>query len=603
MKFLLKLAPVPTLESDPGNALAAQALRGALIGVLLYTIPFFAVMIPFFAVRKLAGSALFLIVLLAAFLSLFFFRKGNLKLASWTFLCAAWLFASILVLFSGGISSPGLAVYIPLIIVTALLLGRFAAWVYAAVCVATTLLLALTENAGLHLAKYFPAPPMATWFIILFFVAIVTVPVCRVLGTFSEALTKVHRQVEQLRRQEQELRESEERFRGMADTAPVMIAVSGPDKLATFFNRGWLEFRGRSMEQELGDGWIAGLHPEEREDILAKYASTFRDRRKCCSEYRLLRSDGEYRSILCNAAPRSLGDGTFSGYIATCIDVTDIKRLQQKVLAADKVESLRVLAMGVAHDFRNLLGGVLACAELALDEVESSPMKEDLLRINSAVNLGNEIVDQLMTYAGDTRPSVEEVNLSVLVAEMSQLLKVVISKNVVLKLELTDNLPAVYANPAQIRQVLMNLVLNASEAIGQRDGLIRVSTRLVSGREFLPVGGVIGSGELLERNYILLEVSDNGCGMTAETQSKIFDPFFTTKPSGHGLGLAVVEGIVHTHKGVLALRSLPGQGSIFQILLPIVEKSGHGVSERDCGAAENRFWSMAQGCREVSGGW
>jgi CheY-like chemotaxis protein len=164
---------------------------------------------------------------------------------------------------------------------------------------------------------------------------------------------------------------------------------------------------------------------------------------------------------------------------------------------------------------------------------------------------------------------------------MLELLEVSVSKHAVLETTLGKNLPTVRANSGQLRQIVMNLITNASEAIGDRDGVIRVATGLVTVRRDSPVAGSddLGSGQ-----YVQLEVSDTGCGMTREMQAKVFDPFFTTKLSGHGLGLAVVQGIVRRLSGTIRVVSAPGKGAIFQLLLPYVEETaqpGNSASQAE----------------------
>jgi len=374
----------------------------------------------------------------------------------------------------------------------------------------------------------------------------------------------------QRKRAEIALRESEERFRNLANTAPVMIVASGPDGKATFFNRVWLDFAGRTMEQELGNGWAEGVHPDDLDKCLSSYASSFEGRRNCHIEYRLRRADGEYRSVVCNGVPRFQPDGVLAGYIATCIDITDAKRAQEEALARQKLESVGQLARGIAHDFNNLLGGILATTELALaDRAEGSFPEEELLTTRTASIRGGEIVRQLMTYGGEESSAFEPIDLSLLVHEILQLLKVSISKHAILETELGEGLPAVNGNPEQIRQVVMNLVTNASEAIGDRAGVIRVTTARV---RVDPDAHVTGAANLPPGNYQKLEVSDTGSGMTSEVQTRIFDPFFTTKSTGRGLGLAAVQGIVRSHFGAIKVVSSLGQGTRFEVLLPCTDQ-------------------------------
>jgi PAS domain S-box-containing protein len=367
------------------------------------------------------------------------------------------------------------------------------------------------------------------------------------------------------------LRESEERFRNMADTAPVMIWVAGPDKLCTFFNKCCLDFTGHSLEQKIGDGWIAGVHPDDREPFLARYSSSFDARQGFQTVYRLRRADGEYRWVLTTGAARFTPSGVFAGYIGSCVDITELRRTQEEALTRQKLESLGLLAGGIAHDFNNLLGGILAQAELIKGDLPAGlSVGEEIEKIKAVAIRGSEIVRELMIYAGHEHTYViEPLDLSELAEEMLELLKVSISKNVVLKTDLDKNLPAIWGNAPQIRQVVMNLVINASEAIGEKEGVINVTTSHVRGGKNLAPNSAT---DLPEGDYARLEVSDTGCGLTEEAKLKIFDPFFTTKFAGRGLGLAVVQGIVLAHGGAINLVSAPGHGTTFQVLLSCTPK-------------------------------
>jgi PAS domain S-box-containing protein len=358
------------------------------------------------------------------------------------------------------------------------------------------------------------------------------------------------------------LLESEERFRNMADTAPVMIWVAGPDKVFTFFNKTWLDFVGRTLEQELDNGWIENVHPDDVGRCFASYCSSFDARQNFHIEYRLRRADGEYRWVLCSGVPRSAAGGIFAGYIGSDIDITDLRRAQEEAFERQKLESLGVLTGGIAHDFNNLLGSILAEAELAeADLAAGSSPGEQIERIKAVAIRAAEIVRELMIYSGQDKADLGPVDLSRLVGEMLELLRVSISKHAVLKTDLPKDLPAVRGNATQLRQIVMNLIINASEAIGQKDGVVEVSASLTAGGKDLPEG-----------DYLRLEVSDTGCGMTEEQKARIFEPFFTTKFAGRGLGLAVVQGIVRAHGGTVNLISAPDQGTRFQILLPCTDK-------------------------------
>jgi two-component system cell cycle sensor histidine kinase/response regulator CckA len=280
----------------------------------------------------------------------------------------------------------------------------------------------------------------------------------------------------------------------------------------------------------------------------------------------LLRADGEYRWVLDSGAPRLAPGGAFQGYIGSAIDITDLKRAQQEALDRQKLESVGALTAGIAHDFNNLLGSIIAEADLALSGLSTGqPPGEEIQRIVTIAFRASEIVRELMVFAGQETMNFEPVDVSPLVEDMLELLKVSISKHAILKADLRKDLPKITGHAAQIRQVIMNLIINASEAIGETKGVITVTTSRMTVEKDLASGSAL---DLPEGDWIRLEVSDTGCGMTEEQISRIFDPYFTTKLGGRGLGLAVVHGVVRTHGGLINVVSATSQGTKFQIFLP-----------------------------------
>jgi PAS domain S-box-containing protein len=266
--------------------------------------------------------------------------------------------------------------------------------------------------------------------------------------------------------------------------------------------------------------------------------------------------------------------------VTTVRDLTERKRSEQKqrelevqMQQAQKLESLGILAGGIAHDFNNLLTAILGHANLALmDLAPESPVRDSLREIDKASGRAAELCRQMLAYAGKGRFVVEPINLSRLIEELAHLLRVSISKKVLLRCHLAEGLPAIEADPAQLRQVAMNLVINAAEAIGATEGIIAISTGVRQcDKEYLRGNHLIE--ELAPGQYVFLEVADTGCGMDAETRRRIFDPFFTTKFAGRGLGLAAVLGIVRSHQGMLKVESEPGRGTTFRVLFPAVARS------------------------------
>jgi len=242
--------------------------------------------------------------------------------------------------------------------------------------------------------------------------------------------------------------------------------------------------------------------------------------------------------------------------------------LERKFQETQKLESLGVLAGGIAHDFNNLLTGVLGNASLARQELEaSSPAHPHIEQIEAVTLRAGELCKQMLAYSGKGRFQVQRLDLSALVRETTQLVQLSIDKTAVLRFNLAEGLPPVEADATQMRQVIMNLVINAGEALGGKSGVITINTGLVrADRGYLDQA--VLSPELPEGDYAYLEVSDNGCGMTPEQQARIFEPFFTTKFTGRGLGLSAVLGIVRGHRGAMRVYSEQGKGTTFKVVLP-----------------------------------
>jgi PAS domain S-box-containing protein len=383
------------------------------------------------------------------------------------------------------------------------------------------------------------------------------------------------------KRAEAAMRESEERFRRVFEEGPLGLALVGKDYRFLKVNTALCQMLGYSEAELVQKTFAEITHPD---DVRADVELTERLFRREISFYRIqkryVKKSGEVIWINLTASIILSPDGEPIHGLAMVEDITEIKRTQEEALLRQKLESVGTLAGGITHDFNNLLGAVQAQAELALAELDAgSSGKQELKAIREVAMRGSEIVRQLMIYAGTESAVVGLVDLSKTVDEMLSLLKVSVTKRAVIKANLDQDLPAIRASAAQIRQVVMNLITNASDAIGDREGVIRVITRRVTLK-----GGsaAISSRMLPDGDYVQLEVSDTGRGMSPQTQAKVFEPFFTTKSAGRGLGLAVVQGIVRSLGGAIHLTSEPDKGTTFQVLLPCAEitagASGHVMS-------------------------
>ncbi|MCX7667045.1 MAG: PAS domain S-box protein [Gemmataceae bacterium] len=335
------------------------------------------------------------------------------------------------------------------------------------------------------------------------------------------------------------------------------------------------------------DEFIEMIHPEDRERIREKLQNAFKTGQSVDDEYRFVLPNGEIRWLAGRGTVELDELGQPKRFLGISQNITERKkaeaeqrRLELQLQQTQKLESLGILAGGIAHDFNNLLTSILGYADLALEELPEGSSTRDLIEemINGALQAA-ELTRQMLAYSGKGRFKVEALNLSDLVEGLSRLLQISITKKCSLRSQLAKNLPLIEGDATQIRQIIMNLVINASEAIGDNNGLISV----ITGAKFFDKSALAEyplHEELQEGNYVYLEVSDTGSGMSPETLSKIFDPFFTTKFTGRGLGLSAVLGIVRGHKGAIKCTSELGKGTTFQVIFPVSEVSSPSIPKQ-----------------------
>lgn len=284
-------------------------------------------------------------------------------------------------------------------------------------------------------------------------------------------------------------------------------------------------------------------------------------------------------------------------FIVTVRDISDRKaseedrlKLERQISQTQKLESLGVLAGGIAHDFNNILMIILGNAQLAVSSTPpDSPARESLSHIELAAQRASELCRQMLAYSGKATFSKERVDLPVLVKELVHLLGTTVSKKAELLMDLAEDVPAVLGDPAQLRQVVMNLVINASEALMGNPGKITVKVGLFGiAQEELP-GYRLGAGSL-HGEYVMLEVADNGCGMDEDARTRVFEPFFTTKFAGRGLGLVAVLGIIRGHGAGILVESEPGEGTVVRVLFPPMSRASDSPVT-DAEAPSHGSWS------------
>jgi PAS domain S-box-containing protein len=292
--------------------------------------------------------------------------------------------------------------------------------------------------------------------------------------------------------------------------------------------------------------------------------------------YRIIRRDGSVRWLYDLTHLIRVG-GEVTHFLGYVIDITsrieaerEARSLEHQLLSAQRLESLGMLAGGVAHDFNNILTGILGEANLArraLTKSRWADVTTNIERIERLALRAAELTRQLLAYSGKGRFVVLPLRLSDVVEDMASMLGVVISKKASLELDLDGELPAVQCDRAQLQQVVMNLITNASEALGEDEGTITIRTRTRECTKEM-LDAAYAAADLEPGRYVVLEVSDTGVGMVDEVKAHVFDPFFTTKATGRGLGMSAIQGIVRAHRGAIQVCSTPGEGTRFEVLLP-----------------------------------
>jgi len=385
------------------------------------------------------------------------------------------------------------------------------------------------------------------------------------------------------------LRSSEEKYRELVENANSIILRRDPSGVITFFNEYAQRFFGYSESEILGKN-IVGTIMAETDSNGRDLAAMARDiglnpEQYASNENENVRRDGE--RVWVAWTNKAIRDASGKIVEILCIgnDVTAIKRADQErrtieahMRQAQKLESLGTLAGGLAHDFNNLLVGVLGYAEMALLELPPHlPARECLLQIERSAKRAAELTHQLLAYAGRGRLSMASIDLGKLVEEMIPLIAVSIPKTITVTYDVHASIPVIQGDATQLRQLVLNLVINAADAIEDDAGNIRIQTGV---REcdaaFLLRAH---SDTTLEAGrYVFLRVTDSGHGMDAETLERIFDPFFTTRFIGRGLGLAAALGIVRGHHGGICVESRLGEGAAFEAIFPILHAEGTDAS-------------------------
>ena len=409
-----------------------------------------------------------------------------------------------------------------------------------------------------------------------------------------ELIARVSANLEMLRiRREatRELRESEARFRNMADHSPVMMWMSDPDGSLTYLNRGWLEFTGQTLQEALGSGAWEALHPLSRESARQAFIAANSAQATFRSEYQLRRADGRYRWALSAAAPRRNDAGEYLGYIGSVIDITERKEaeqvlqqanqlLAQRVAAAiaeradaeaqlrqsQKMEAIGRLTGGVAHDFNNVLQVIAGNLQLLTRDLSGNLRGQHRLdTAMAALNRGSKLASQLLAFGRRQPLAPKVINLGRLIRGIDDMLRRALGEGIEIETVVAGGLWNTFVDTVQVENALLNLAINSRDAMAGHGRLT-----IEAGNAFLDDTYSERHAEVSAGQYVMVAVTDTGCGIPGELLERVFEPFFTTKPEGQGtgLGLSMVYGFVKQSGGHVKIYSEPGHGTTVRIYLP-----------------------------------
>jgi PAS domain S-box-containing protein len=383
-------------------------------------------------------------------------------------------------------------------------------------------------------------------------------------------------------RVEAALRASEQEFRVLLESLPQMVWIADRDGEIVEFNDRWYEVTGISRGASTGSEWIEQLHPDDVAVAEDRWAEAVRTQTSFDIECRLRRADGSYLWMLGRAHPLRDESGAVVKWLGTGTDIDDLKRAEAQMLRAQRMESIGTLAGGIAHDLNNLLAPISIGAGL----LQASELDDESRRVvelmAASAQRGAELIRRVLSFARGIEGVRSKVDLRAVLEAMHAIVTTTFPKRIEIAAHVPDDLWQIVGDPTQLDQVLLNLCVNARDAISERGRIVIEAENLAQARR-RDHGEAVGP-------HVVISVADDGCGIPAELIDRVFEPFLTTKEPGQGsgLGLSTVAAIVTSHGGWVEVESRVGEGSRFEVFLPVgdLDRAERPTSERALGPEE-----------------